>query len=121
MFLYHKWLELPLSTRNKIAGEFNIQKKNSTHVVDNIVQSDGYLVKDIEEALNIDAIQKRYNTEETDMVILWDYVVNGKPEPVASLDDILKEANKTPGFAQTFDKEMKRLEKKPTKKVSKNK
>jgi hypothetical protein len=79
MFLYHKWLELDLATRNKIASDFNIKKKNSTHVQDNVVVSDGYLIKDVEEALNIDALQKKLGTDETDMQILWEYLIYGKP------------------------------------------
>lgn len=75
MFLYHKWLELPVSTRHKIASEFNITKKNPTHVQDSVVINDGYVVKDIEEALNVDALQKYLRIEITDMMVLWNELV----------------------------------------------
>lgn len=75
MFLYHHWLELPLSTRIKIAMQFGITKKGSTHVVDNVIQSDGFLVKDVEQSLNVDAIQTYLDTEVTDLKLLWDMLV----------------------------------------------
>lgn len=84
MFLYHKWLELPLQTRVKIANDFGIIKKTSTHVFNNVVQSDGYDIKDVEQALNLDALQKKFNTTETDLAVLWEWLVNGKPEFSAS-------------------------------------
>lgn len=75
MFLYSHWCSLPLATRHKIAEKFNIIKKRPTHVVNDYVQEDGYIVKDIEEALNVDAIQKFLNSQETDMAILWDNLI----------------------------------------------
>ncbi len=76
MFLYHKWLELPIQTRIRIASEFGIIKKGSTHVVDNQIQSDGYSVKDVEQALNVDAIQQKLGTNETDMAKLWELLIS---------------------------------------------
>lgn len=85
MFLYHKWLELPLQTRVRIANEFGIIKRTSTHVFDNVVQSDGYDIKEVEQALNLNALQQKLDTTETDLNILWEWLVNGKPViPVAS-------------------------------------
>jgi len=78
-FLYSKWLELDLPTRHRIAQEFGIVKRNSTHVQDNVVVSDGYLIKEVEQALNLDAMQRVLNTSETDMAILWDILVNSTP------------------------------------------
>ncbi len=71
MFLYHQWTLLPLQTRIRIANEFGVIKKGSTEVVDNTIKSDGYILKELEEALNIDALQKYLNTTETDMQVLW--------------------------------------------------
>lgn len=51
MFLYSKWLSLPLPTRIAIAKELGIAKVGSTHVVDNRVESDGYPMRDVEAAL----------------------------------------------------------------------
>lgn len=76
MFLYHQWLQLPITTRIRIASDFGIEKKGSTHVQDNVVQSDGYLVKDVEQALNVDALQKKLNTKVTDMAVLWEMLIN---------------------------------------------
>lgn len=75
MFLYSKWLGLPINTRHKIAAQFGIKKRGSTEVFDNQIKSDGYVVKEIEEALNIDAIQKYLEVSETDMMVLWDKLV----------------------------------------------
>ncbi len=57
MFLYSKWMELPLLTRVKIAEVFGIPKTGATEVSSNVVVKDGYAVKDIEEKLTIIAMQ----------------------------------------------------------------
>lgn len=75
MFLYHKWMELNINTRHAIAAQFGIEKKGSTEVFNNTIKSDGYLVKDVEQALNIDALQEYLGTHETDMMILWMWLV----------------------------------------------
>lgn len=75
MFLFSKWLELPISTRHKIAAQFDIIKRGSTEVVGNTIKSDGYIIKEVEEALNIDALQKYIETTETDMAMLWIWLV----------------------------------------------
>ncbi len=76
MILYSRWCELPLSTRHKIAGEFGIIKKGPTHVADNVVRDDGYAVKDIEAALTMHSLQKYLGTSETDVTVLWSYLVD---------------------------------------------
>ena len=76
MILYSQWINLPLSTRYKIASEFGIPKKNPTHVVDNVVKDDGYLIKDIESAITMNSLQKYFNTAETDLTVLWFYLVD---------------------------------------------
>lgn len=58
MFLYSKWLDLPLSTRHEIAKIFGIVKKGSTEVHSNVIKSDGYGIRDIENALTIEVMQK---------------------------------------------------------------
>lgn len=81
MILYSSWLNLPLATRHKIADAFGIIKKGSTHVVDNTIQSDGFLIKEVEEALNVDALQKYLGSEETDMKILFDMLAKKVEQP----------------------------------------
>lgn len=76
LFLYSRWTSLSLPTRIKIASQFNIQKKGPTEVFDNQIKSDGYLIKDVEEALNIDAIQAYIGTQETDMMTLWLWLID---------------------------------------------
>jgi len=76
MFLYSRWQSLPISTRIKIANQFNIVKRGSTEVFDNQIKSDGYLVKEVEEMLNIDAIQSYLGVTETDMMTLWIWLVD---------------------------------------------
>ena len=78
-FLYSKWLALDLPTRHRIAEEFGIVKKGSTHVQDNIVVSDGFLISEVEQALNLENMQRILNTEETDVFVLWDMLVNSTP------------------------------------------
>ncbi len=75
VFLYSKWLSLPLSTRIKIAEQFKIIKKGSTEVFNDTIKSDGYLIKDIEEILNIPTLQDYLNTEESDINLLWEWML----------------------------------------------
>lgn len=75
MFLFSKWLQLPLTTRALIAAQFGIIKRGSTEVFNNEVVKDGYVLGEIEAALNIDAIQKYVVSDNTDMAILWDMMV----------------------------------------------
>lgn len=69
-------MELPITTRHKIAVQFGIIKKGSTEVFNNTVKSDGYVIKDIEEALNVDAIQYYLEVNETDMLTLWMWMID---------------------------------------------
>lgn len=50
-FLYSRWLELSLATRQVIAREFGIAKSGPTHVQDNRIVSDGFDIKTVESAL----------------------------------------------------------------------
>ena len=75
MFLYSIWCDTPLPTRQKIAAQFGIIKRGSTEVVENVIKSDGYVIKEVEQALNIDAIQKYLETDETDMMVLWGMMI----------------------------------------------
>ena len=72
LFLYGRWLELPITTRVQIADRFGIIKRGSTEVFENRIVNDGYVITEIEGALNIDALQKYLAVEDTDMLILWD-------------------------------------------------
>lgn len=76
MLLYGNWLALEITTRIKLANEFGILKVGSTHVVNNAIQSDGYLIKDIESKLNLVSIQNYLGTRETDLSILWNMLVD---------------------------------------------
>jgi hypothetical protein len=75
MILYSQWLALPIHTRIKIADQFGILKKGSTHVVNNEVQSDGYLIKEVESALSIEALQAYTGTTIKDHAGLFDLLV----------------------------------------------
>lgn len=75
MFLYSAWTNLNINTRHEIAARFGIIKKHSTEVVENVIKNDGYTIKDVEEALNIDAIQEFLGVKVTDMAILWNLLV----------------------------------------------
>jgi hypothetical protein len=76
MLLYHQWLSLPLTTRNKIAAAFGIIKKDPTEVASNVVRYDGYRIIDIETALTLHSLQKYLGTTETDSHILWNYLID---------------------------------------------
>lgn len=81
MLLYSHWLSLPIHIRYKIASDFGITKKGATHVVNNEIQSDGFLIKDVEQILNVDALQKHLGTTETDMALLWNELVYRAEHP----------------------------------------
>jgi hypothetical protein len=76
MFLYSHWLSTPLATRNKIAKQFGIIKRGHTEVVDNFVKSDGYQIKEVEAALNFDALRAYLETEEKEPQILWNMLID---------------------------------------------
>lgn len=76
MFLYSVWLQLSTTTKIKLAKEFNISKTGSTHVVNNEVQNDGFLLKDIEGAITRTSLQKYLNVPEEDMTTLWNMLIN---------------------------------------------
>lgn len=111
MFLYSRWLQLPLTTRHKLAAHFGIIKRGSTEVFDNQIKSDGYLVKEIEEALNIDAIQKYLGVAETDMLTLWMWLIEkieDRPLTQVNIDTTTAEINKT--FDENFIETINKLE-----------
>lgn len=88
MFLYGHWIKLPIATRTAIAIAFGIPKTGSTHVANNEVISDGYKIFDVENALNLDALQRYLNSDETDFVILWNLLVaktEGKEEEITTI------------------------------------
>lgn len=114
-FLYSHWLSLSIAKRIEIAQEFNIQKKGSTHVVGDRIESDGYLIEDVESALTLDNLQKKLGSDITDMAILWDMLVHSSPvspEKLAKVVQLEAEPIKTDVITtQTHAKT-----KKPTKK-----
>ncbi len=62
--------------RQKIAAEFNIAKKRPTHVSDNHVVDDGYMVADIEMMLTAENIRAYLDCPESDVSVLWDMLVS---------------------------------------------
>lgn len=85
MFFYSKWFNTALATRDKIAKDFGIERKNGIEVFANEVKSDGYLVKDIEEKLTKEAMQAKLDTAEEDFAVLFDMLVT-KYEYVAPVE-----------------------------------
>ena len=85
--MYSSWCALSLETRFKIAKEFGIEKKGPTEVFSNQIKNDGFLLKDIETALSLNNLQKYLGTQETDLPILWGWLIDkieGRsiPEPI---------------------------------------
>lgn len=115
MILYHQWLNVPLHTRIKIAEQFGIVKKGSTHVVGNEIQSDGYLIKDVETALSKEALQTYLNTPEQDHAVLFNMLVY-RMEGGAPVLEVLPQAE-----AEQFKVEAEQRKSKPKKKNAKQK
>lgn len=81
MILYSSWLKLPIHIRHKIAADFGIVKKGSTHVFNNEIQSDGFLIHEVEAALSVEALQAFLGTRETDHITLWNEMVYRAENP----------------------------------------
>lgn len=84
MFLYSKWLELSINTRNAIAQFIGLPRRGSVEVVGNTIRSDGYNIKELEAALSPENLKKHLITDEEDSQVLWNLLVN-KFEPKASI------------------------------------
>lgn len=123
MIPYTKWTNVPLSTRIKIAEQFNIPKVRSTHVFNDVVQDDGYNVKDMENALTVPAMQAYLNSTETDLMILFQQTVdkiegNFIEEPAQAIsawvvpEEVLEFAKQSPSVLASTKKVTKRVVKK---------
>lgn len=89
MFYFSQWMELPLGTRNTIAGYLGIIKKGSIEVVDNKVVRDGYNLKDIEAVMTVQNLQRFLNSDEHEFEVLWNILVNkaeGRAIPVLAVN-----------------------------------
>lgn len=75
-FLYSNWLALSITTRMKIAVAFKIPKTGSTHVSNNVIQSDGYEIKAVEQALSLANIQAYLETREINNELLWHQLID---------------------------------------------
>lgn len=94
MYLYSSWLKTPLHIRHKIAAEFGIIKKGSIHVVNDQIQSDGYLVADIESTLTTNVLQEYLGIKEEDSVKLWGMFVDAFENP--TVEPTAEETPETP-------------------------
>ena len=86
-------MNLSLNTRVKIAEAFGIKRKTSIEVFANQIKSDGYDIKDVEKAVNLKALQDYLGTSETDLTILWQYLIDkidnrAKPIVVSTAEPI---------------------------------
>lgn len=84
MFLYSKWRLLPIHIRIELADKLGIKKHGPTHVRDNVIESDGYLIADVESALAVENLQFKLGTTQSDPEILWDIMIHGKPIELVS-------------------------------------
>lgn len=128
MFLYTSWRNTPINTRIKIAESFGLIKKKSTHVSDNKVIDDGYLIEDVESVINIDRLQQYTGSDSTDMVILWDLMIDkveGKvviqAEPIVVENVIELVESTVEPVSQEFEIVSVGVNEKPVKKQSKKK
>jgi len=99
ILLYSRWLALPIGTRHAIALAFGIKKKNPTHVIDNYVREDGYVIGDIETALTATAMENFVGGKFSDANTLFDAVIakvaGGEPLMIETIVEKVKE-EKTP-------------------------
>ena len=60
-----EWLELPLSTRVKLASDFNLMRSGNSEVVDHRVVSDGYLYNDLSK-ISVDLMRSHLNLTDSE-------------------------------------------------------
>lgn len=60
-----EWLELPLSTRVKLASDFNLMRSGNSEVVDHRVVSDGYLYNDLSK-ISVELLRSHLNLMDSD-------------------------------------------------------
>lgn len=101
---------MPINTRIAIAKQFGILKKGSTEVVDNQIKSDGYNIKEIEEALNVDALQTYLSTDESDMTKLWERLVEKTNDPVTYETKYAKPLIPEPMMTELLNEQKERAE-----------
>lgn len=96
-FLYGNWLRLSIITRQKIANQFGVKKIGPTHVFDNVVQSDGYAIKDVEASLTPDIMRLFVGVDEKDTDKLWNLFIDkieGKTILAKEEEKIISSLNK---------------------------
>lgn len=65
------WLPLSWEVKGYMANDFNIPRNGATHVDNNRVVSDGFLDQDLAK-INVDSLQMKLDSKETDFFKLWD-------------------------------------------------
>lgn len=60
-----EWLELPLSTRVKLASDFNLTRSGNSEVMDHRVISDGYVFHDLSK-ISVDLIRSQLNLTDSE-------------------------------------------------------
>lgn len=60
-----EWLELPLSTRVKLASDFNLMRSGNSEVVDHRVVSDGYRYTDLSK-ISVELLRVHLNLLDSD-------------------------------------------------------
>jgi hypothetical protein len=101
MFLYSKWLSLPLSKRIELANKLGVAKVRSTHVANDVIVDDGYVISDIEGALTVEAMQALTGSKSTDVLVLWELLI---AEPAV---EVVAETPAAPEVTQEEKKEAK--------------
>lgn len=75
------WLELPQATRKKVATYLEIPRSGVTEVSGGRVISDGYTMNDLAQ-INLERLQKLFNTEDTDFYKLFNRLVANLEAPM---------------------------------------
>lgn len=71
-----EWLELPQSTRVKLASDFNLVRSGSSEVIDHRVVSDGYTFRDLQK-ISVELMRSYLNitSDESDFYKLFKLVL----------------------------------------------
>ncbi len=68
------WVRLPHLVKERIAKDFGILRSGASHVVDGVVQADGYTDRDLA-VLNVANLKNHLNSDAEDIFILWNTLV----------------------------------------------
>lgn len=114
------WIRLPIEVKKRIAEIFGIKRSGASHVVDGMVQSDGYTDNDLS-VLTIVNLQKELGSTDPDIFSLWNTMIKRTTEELTPKTVEVKEEKPNVEMNIKIDGEEVKLSGVTTKKNAKTK